>query len=458
MTVTDDAGVLLATAPPHDIAAEQAVLGAMMLSEAVADELSEKVTAADFYRPVHAEIFRKILDQLGCGEPVDALTISHALGNRLGAVGGAPYLHTCVERPPTAANGGHYAGIVVELAGRRRLIEAGTKITQLGRSDQDLADVRDQAAQEAFNATTDRREAAVVSPVADLVGPEIEHLRKLAAGEVEPGIPTGLRDLDELTGGLHPGQLWIPAGRTSMGKSVATQNWVHNAVRHSGRPGILFSVEMSKSEMMKRMISEVASVSLARITKGTLTGEEWERIDAAQSYIAALPLHFVDNVRTVPGIRSAVRRFRQRMGDCCVVGVDYLQRLQGLDRRQERHEEVGGFADSLKDLAQDMTVPVIAPCQLNRGPENRTGKDANRPKLTDLRESGNLEQTADVVVLIFRPEYYDRKSNRAGQADFDVAKQRNGPSGMVTVRANLVMQRFEDAHPFGGTPQPAAWQ
>lgn len=457
MTITDDDRVLLGSAPPHDIPAEQAVLGAMMLSEAVADELSEKIDDRDFYRPVHAEIFRKIIDQLGCGEPVDALTIAHALGDRLGPVGGVPYLHTCVERPPTAANGGYYAGIVVELAGRRRIIDAGTKITQLGRSDQDLSEVRDAAAQEAFEATTDRRETAVVSPVADLIGPTIEHLRKLASGEVEPGIPTGLRDLDELTGGLHPGQLWIPAGRTSMGKSVATQNWVHNAVRHSGRPGILFSVEMSKAEMMQRMVAEVASVSLARITKGTLTGDEWERIDGAQTYIGGLALHFVDNVRTVPGIRSAVRRFRQRMGDCCVVGVDYLQRLQGLDRRVDRHEEVGGFGDALKDLAQDMNVPVIAPCQLNRGPENRTGRDANRPKLADLRESGNLEQTADVVALLFRPDYYDKKSNRVGQADLHVDKNRNGPTGTVTVRANLVMQRFENIHTFG-PPTPTAWQ
>lgn len=456
MTVTDE-GVLLTNAPPHDIPAEQAVLGAMMLSEAVADELSEKVTDQDFYRPVHAEIFRKIIDQLGCGEPVDALTIAHALGDRLGAVGGVPYLHTCLERPPTSANGGYYAGIVVELAARRRLIEAGTKIVALGRSDQDITELRDQAAQAAFEATTDRREAAIVSPVADLIGPSMEHLRKLAAGEVEPGIPTGLRDLDELTGGLHPGQLWIPAGRTSMGKSVATQNWVHNAVRYTTRPGILFSVEMSKDEMMQRLLAEVASVSLARIVKGNLTGDEWERIDGAQRYIAGLPLHFVDNVRTVPGIRSAVRRFRQRMGDCAVVGVDYLQRLQGLDRRAERHEEVGGFADALKDLAQDMSVPVVAPCQLNRGPENRTGRDANRPKLADLRESGSIEQTADVVALLFRPDYYDKKSNRVGQADIDVAKNRNGPTGTVTVRANLIMQRFEDAHPFG-SPQPAPWQ
>lgn len=458
MTVTaDDERTLPGSAPPHDVEAEQAVLGAMMLSEAVADELSEKVADSDFYRPRHAEIFRVIVDQLGCGEPVDALTIAHALGDRLGAVGGVPYLHTCIERPPTSANGGYYAGIVVELAGRRRLIEAGTKIVQLGRSDYDLAEVRDQAAQAAFEATTDRREAAVVSPVADLIGPSMEHLRKLAAGEVEPGIPTGLRELDELTGGLHPGQLWIPAGRTSMGKSVATQNWVHNAVRYTHRPGILFSVEMSKDEMMQRLLAEVASVSLARIVKGNLTGDEWERIEGAQRYIADLPLHFVDNVRTVPGIRSAVRRFRQRMGDCCVVGVDYLQRLQGLDRRVDRHEEVGGFGDALKDLAQDMAVPVIAPCQLNRGPENRTGRDANRPKLADLRESGNLEQTADVVALLFRPDYYDKKSNRVGQADIHVDKNRNGPTGTVTVRANLVMQRFEDAHPFG-SPQPAPWQ
>jgi replicative DNA helicase len=457
VTVDVDPGTLDGAAPPHDHDAEQAVLGAMMLSEAVADELSEKLTPIDFYRPVNGEIFATIKDLLARGEPTAAISVAHALGDRLARVGGAPYLSACLEKPPSAASGGYYAKIVIELAGRRRLEVAGHEITALARSPEPLAEVRDRAAQKAFDATVDRRETATVRPVSELVVETMQHLRQLAAGEVDSGIPTGLRKLDELTGGLHPGQLWIPAARTGVGKSVITQNIVHNAVRHTSRPGLLFSVEMSVEEMTQRLLSEVANVPLEKIRSGNLNGVEWQLLDDAQTYIANLPLHFVDNVRTVPGIRSAARRFRQRMGDLCVIGVDYLQRLQGLDRRQDRHEEVGGFADALKDLGQDMAVPILAPCQLNRGPENRTGKDANRPKLSDLRESGNLEQTADVVALLFRPDYYDKNSNRAGQADIIVDKNRNGPTGTVTVDARLHVQRFED-RPVYGTPMPDAWQ
>jgi replicative DNA helicase len=444
VTVLDDTSVLLEAAPPHDIKAEQATLGAMMLSPAVADEISEVVLAEDFYRPIHSDVYRAIVELAGRGERPDPIAVAKQLGDDLGRIGGAPYLHTLIETPPTVANGGYYAKIVAELATRRRIGEAGVAITSIARSPDPIAEVRDRAAQTAFDATTDRRESASITPVSELVGPVMEHIEAISQGRIDPGIPTGLKDLDAVIGGMYPGQLIIPAGRTSMGKSVVTQNWVHNAVRHTGRPGILFSVEMSKDEMMQRLLSEVAGVDLTKIREGKLTDADWTNLVAAEGYISELPLHLVDNVRTVPGIRAAARRFRHRVGDLVIVGVDYLQRLQGLDRRRDRHEEVGGFADALKDLAQDMAIPVVAPCQLNRGPENRTGKGANKPRLADLRESGNLEQTADVVALLYRAEYYDKTTTNAGTAEIDVAKNRNGPTETVKVAARLNVQKFSD--------------
>lgn len=443
MTMTDHEP----TTPPHDLYAEQAVLGAMMLSPEVADEVTEVLGddgRADFYRPIHQTIFGAITRLIGAGHKAEPIAVHDALGDDASRVGGVLYLHELTEKPPTALSGTYYAKIVAEKAARRRYVEAGGAITRAAHSPEPIADITDRVAQIAFDATTDRRVTPEIHHIGDLMLPAIEHMRALAEGTVEPGLPTGLADVDRLTGGMHAGELWIPAGRTSMGKSVATQNWVLNGVRHSSRPGLLFSVEMPKDVMMKRLIAEIAQVSLTRITAGTLTTNEWDRIKDAVDEIAAIPLHIVDNVRTVPGIRAASRRFAHRHGDLAIVGVDYLQRLTGIDRRRERHEEVGAFADGLKDLALDMKVPVIAPCQLNRGPENRTGKDANRPKLSDLRESGNLEQTADVVALLFRPEYYDRSSPRRGEADIDIAKNRNGPTDVCTVAARMDMQLFCD--------------
>ncbi len=286
-------------------------------------------------------------------------------------------------------------------------------------------------------------------------------MEAIKRGEIEPGAPTGLSDLDRLTGGMKPGQLWIPAGRTSMGKSVATQNWVINAAQHTQRPWILFSVEMSTEDMMNRLISQMARIPLYLITEGRHSDQDKRRIDRARDEIIyGMPLYLVDNVRTTPAIRAYCRRFQQKHGDLGGIGVDYLQLLQPVDsgrRNIQRHNEVGDQAHDLKFLGQDMHMPVLAPCQLNRGPESRPGKDANKPKLSDMRESGDLEQTADVAVLIFRPGYYDKNSTRNGEADFIVAKNRNGPTDTVTVAEQLHIQRFVDmAGPAGA--EPRSWE
>lgn len=448
--------------PPNDLRAEQAVLGAMMLNPAVADEISEKLRAEDFYRPVHAAIFAAIIRIAMRGDPPDAQVVTGELDRTgdLGRIGGVPYMHTLMEAPPTAANGGWYADIVAEKAGRRRLLEAGTKIAQLARDPGDLPEVRERAAQAAYEATTDIRDRSLITSVGDMVGPSIAEIEDIAAGRVVPGIPTGLSDYDRLTGGHHNGELIIPAGRTGMGKSTVTQNWLVNGVRHTMRPMILFSVEMSKRDMMMRLLSEVSRVQLAAIRSGSIRDEDRVKLRRAEEMILTWPLYLVDDCRTTQSIRAYCRRFRQRFGDLAMIGVDYLQRLHSTARAEvPRHVVVGDFADHLKNLAQDMDMPVIAPCQLNRGPETRfatKGSNANEPRLTDLRESGNLEQSADVVVLLYRPSYYDKSSPRAGEADFIVAKQRNGPTDTVTVTEQLHIQRFADMAMI--TDEPRHWQ
>jgi replicative DNA helicase len=445
--------------PAQDILAESITLGAMMISPSVADAITEIVKASDFYRPVHATIFSAIDRLAARGEPFDGAMVAGELSESgdISKVGGVSYLHTLIEAVPVAANGPHYARKVADAATRRRIAEAGVKAQVLARSGANVTDVREQAQQAMYEATTDIRDRAIITSVGDLIGPAIQRIEATARGELEPGIPTGFADLDRLLGGgFRPGQLIIPAGRTSMGKSVITQNLLWHAARTTMRPVVLFSVEMSQDEMMARLLAEVASVSLTRITEGGIDDRDRERMAMAEEVILSVPMFIVDTVRTTPGIRSYLRRFRSRMGDLAMFGVDYLQDLTPVHsgRRLDRHLEVGEFARNLKTMAQDQQATCIAPCQLNRGPESRPGKV---PGLADLRESGNLEQSADVAILLHRPSYYDKNHARAGEADFIVAKNRNGPTDTVTVAEQLHLSRFRDMTVMG-TPEPRSWE
>jgi replicative DNA helicase len=434
-----------ASAPPNDNLAEVITLGAMMLNSDVLADVADIVKRGDFYRGGHATIFDAITALTDRGEPVDAGTVMGELAKRedLGRIGGAAYLHTLIEAVPLAANGPHYARQVADLATRRRIIEAAMKSIQVARGGGETAEVCEQAQSAMYDATTDKRDRAIIESVGDLAEPTVQHIEDVAAGRIPKGIPTGWSDYDRLTGGSRAGQLIIPAGRTSMGKSVFTQNMLVNCAGMVGEPAILFSVEMDRQDMMTRLLCQVARVSLGRLIHGEIDSEDRFKLRQAEQQILTWPLWLVDNVRTVPGIRAYIRRFSQRVTKPAMVGVDYLQRLSA-PGRAERHEEVGAFADQLKDVAQDFSLAMVAPCQLNRGPETRATKNANVPKLSDLRESGNLEQTADVVALIFRPDYYDKASPRGGEADIIIAKNRNGPTDTVTIAAQLHLQRFVD--------------
>lgn len=437
------------SAPAHDNLAECITLGAMMLSPAVADAVGEILTSADFYKPAHGTVFAAIGRLAAAGEPIDGATVTAELARTgdLVRVGGAPYLHTLIESCPTAANGTHYAIKVANASRRRRIVEAGLKVVQIGRSEADVLEVAERAQEAIHTATTDRRERTVITSVGDLADPTLQHIEDVADGKIPPGIPTGLSDYDRLTGGHRPGQLIIPAGRTSMGKSVLTQNWVVHCARKVVRPVVLFSNEMPEQDMMLRLFSEVARVPLHLILHGKISSEDRARLRTARDIVLTWPLYVVDTCRTIPAIRAYLRRFTQKHGDLALFAVDYLQMITPVSsggRHEERYAVVGSFARDLKVMAVDLDAVCVAPCQLNRGPETRGGKKANVPLLSDLRESGDLEQTADNVILIHRPSYYDKDSPRTGEADLIVAKHRHGATDTVTVGEQLHIMRFVD--------------
>jgi replicative DNA helicase len=434
--------------PPQDVAAEQCVLGGMMLSKDAIADVVEIVRPSDFYRPTHATIFDTILDLFGRGEPADMITVAAALTDAgdIGRIGGATYLHTLISSVPTAANSSYYARIVSERAVLRRLIEAGTRIVQLGygtlggggRDTDDLVDL----AQQAVYDVTERRVSEDFARLEDLLQPTLDEIEAVgASGDTMTGIPTGFTDLDRLLNGLHPGQLIIVAGRPGLGKSTAAMDFARSCSVGHGMASAIFSLEMSKVEIVTRLLSAEARVPMHVLRSGQLSDDDWSKLARRMGEISEAPL-FVDDTpnMNLMEIRAKARRLKQRH-DLRLVVVDYLQLMSSPKRTESRQQEVAELSRGLKLLAKEIECPVIAVSQLNRGPEQRTDK---RPQLSDLRESGSIEQDADVVILLHRDDYYDKESPRAGEADFIVAKHRNGPTDTVTVAAQLHLSRFVD--------------
>jgi replicative DNA helicase len=430
--------------PPQDLAAEQSVLGGMLLSkDAIADVL-ERLRPGDFYRPVHQNVYDTILDLYGRGEPADAVTVAAELDRRglLRRVGGAPYLHTLISTVPTAANAGYYAGIVAEKAMLRRLVEAGTRVVQYGYAGAegaDVAEVVDRAQAEIYD-VTDRRLSEDFVPLEGLLQPTIDEIDAIAtAGGISRGVPTGFTDLDELTNGLHPGQMIIVAARPGVGKSTLGLDFLRSCSIKHRMASVIFSLEMSKSEIVMRLLSAEAKIKLADMRSGRMSDDDWTRLARRISEISEAPLYIDDSPNlTMMEIRAKARRLRQRANLRLIV-VDYLQLMTSGKRFESRQVEVSEFSRHLKLLAKELEVPVIAISQLNRGPEQRTDK---KPMLADLRESGSLEQDADVVILLHRPDAFERDDPRGGEADLILAKHRNGPTRTVTVAHQLHLSRF----------------
>jgi replicative DNA helicase len=387
--------------PPQDVAAEQSVLGGMLLSKDAIADVVEILKSHDFYRPVHGTVFDTILDLYGRGEPADGVTVSAALADSgdLQRVGGVPYLHTLIESVPTAANASYYARIVSERAVLRRLVEAGTKIVQLGygtggNGGRDVDDIVDLAQQAVYD-VTERRVSEDFAVLADMLQPTLDEIEAVGATNgMMTGVPTGFSDLDRLLNGLHPGQLIIVAGRPGLGKSTASMDFARNAAIRNNCASAIFSLEMSKIEIVMRLLSAEARVPLHILRSGQLSDDDWTKLARRMGEISEAPI-FVDDTPSMNlmEIRAKARRLKQRH-DLKLIVVDYLQLMTSPKRTESRQQEVADLSRGLKLLAKEVECPVIAVSQLNRGPEQRTDK---RPQLSDLRESGCLTAATRVM-------------------------------------------------------------
>ncbi len=569
--------------PPQDNDAEQSVMGSMLLSKDAIADVTDTVRGADFYRPAHETIFDAMLDLYGRGEPVDPVTTAAELGRRgeLVRIGGAPYLHTLAASVPIAANASYYAQIVREKAILRRLVNAGTRIVQMGYAGEGLVDdVVDEAQQEVY-AVTDRRNSEDYAPLSQIMEGTLDEIEAISNRDGEmSGVPTGFQDLDELTNGLHGGQMVIVAARPAVGKALALDtplptptgwttmrdvvvgdllldadgrptrvvaatevmlrrpcyeltfsdggtivaDWQHlwrtspvgsddvitvttgelaksldlehriampdgDAVKvtqvvavpsvpvrcvqvdneehlylagpsgipthnstlaldlcraasiHHQMTSVIFSLEMSRNEITMRLLSAEAKIPLNHMRNGHMTDEDWQKLARKTAEVSSAPLFIDDSPNmTMMEIRAKARRLKQRH-DLRLIIIDYMQLMTSGKKVESRQVEVSEFSRQIKLLAKELDLPVVALSQLNRGPEQRSDK---RPMLSDLRESGSLEQDADMVILLHREDVYEKESTRPGEADLIVAKHRNGPTRDVVVAFQGHYSRFVD--------------
>lgn len=427
---------------PHNLEAEQSTLGGMLLSQEAVAEVVEEVTGVDFYAGKHELIFNSIVTLFGRGEPTDVIAVTDELnknGNLLKA-GGSDYLHSLASYVPTAANAGYYAKIVGDKAILRRLIDAGTRIAQSGYDSQgEVEDLVNQAQAEVYQVASQssKEDYIGLSESLEAAIHEIE-LAQNRGGEMT-GISTGFTDLDTYTHGLHPGQLVIVAARPAVGKSTFALDIARNAAVKQNKATIFFSLEMGRAEIAMRMLSAESSIYLQSMRKGTISEGDWTKLAAVRGKINDAPLYIDDSPNmSLVEIRAKCRRLAQQV-DLKMVVIDYIQLMSSGKKVESRQQEVSEFSRALKLLAKELRIPVVALSQLNRQAEQAKDK---KPELSHLRESGSLEQDADVVVLLHREGIYERDHPRAGEADLILAKQRNGPTGTVVVAFHGQYSRF----------------
>ncbi len=442
MAVLEDALV-----PPQNRDAEESVLGAMMLSPGAIAAVSEILTSdgREFYRESHAKIYRAALGLYAKGEPVDAITLADELDERseLENVGGKLRIHELASLAPTTANAHHYAQIVRETATLRGLIRAGGEIAQLGWDRPgETTELVDQAEQIVFD-LSQQRARGEFSHIEELLKESFERITALyESGADVTGVPSGFRDIDRITSGFQEGNLVIVAARPSMGKSALGLCMAANLGVRKGVPVALFTLEMSKSEVTQRLMCSEAKVESQRLRTGKLAADDWPRLTAACDKLAKAPIYVDDTGSiTMMEIRSKARRLKQKHPELGLIIVDYLQLMTSGTSAENRVQEVSQISRSLKVLARDLGVPIIALSQLSRAVEQRHDK---RPILSDLRESGSLEQDADIVCFIYRDEYYNDESDQQGLAEVIVAKHRNGPTDTVKLSFLRRYAKFAD--------------
>jgi replicative DNA helicase len=417
--------------PPHSIEAEESVLGAMLLSETSISDVLEKLRPDDFYKPAHRRIFDAVLSLFGRGEAVDSVTVAEELRRtgQIEEVGGKPYLFHLVNSVPAASNATYYARIVEETSILRRMIEATQQAAAMAfESADDVDHIVDQVEALIFS-VAQKRLGDRFSHIRDLLHEHLEQVEALQLrGASITGVPTGFIDLDNLTSGLQPSNLCIVAARPSFGKTSFALNIAQQAATEHAIPVAIFSLEMSKMELVQRLVCAEALVDVHKLRTGNLSDQDWSRLATAVGRLADAPIYIDDTESvTVLEIRAKARRLKQKTGLGLVI-IDYLQLMSGPRRSENRQQEISEISRSLKILARELQVPVIAVSQLSRAVEARQDK---RPMLADLRESGALEQDADVVLFIYRDEIYNRDSTDKGTAEILLAKHRNGPVGRL---------------------------
>jgi replicative DNA helicase len=437
-----------APVPPQNLEAEESVLGAMMLSPGAIGAVSEALDASDFYRESHAVIYRAALALYAKGEPVDAITLVDELEERgeLEAAGGRVRIHELAALVSASANAGHYARIVREMATLRGLIRAGGAIAQLGwERPGETTDLVDRAEQVVFD-LSQSRVSSEFSHIEELLKDSFERITALyEAGADVTGTPSGFRDLDRLTSGFQPGNLIIVAARPSMGKSGLGLCMAANLAVRAEVPTALFTLEMSKAEVTQRLMCSEAKVESQRLRTGKLGADDWPRLTAACDRLAKAPIYVDDQGSiTMMEIRSKARRLKSREPSLGLIVVDYLQLMTSGSNVESRVQEVSQISRSLKILARDLDVPILAMSQLSRAVEQRHDK---RPILSDLRESGSIEQDADLVMFIYRDEYYNDESDQQGIAEVHLAKHRNGPTDTVKLSFLKRYAKFADLAP-----------
>jgi replicative DNA helicase len=402
----------------------------MASKEAIANVL-EVLQADDFYQPAHVEIYEAIMAIFARGEAPDAVTVADELTRRdtLEAIGGKPAILGLLDAYPTASSAARYARIVEEHARLRRLVDAGNRVQEIGFSIPENVDNAVDEAEEIIYQVADRRMRNDLQEIKPLLNESMEEIEKLyERGESITGIASGFHDLDEITSGFQPSNLIIVAARPSMGKSALMSDFALHSALKVNKPVVLFNLEMSRHELVKRFLASDAKVDAQRLAKGSLQEQDWTRLSASLGRLAEAPIFIDDSANvTLMEIRAKCRRLKQKHGLGLVI-IDYLQLMQSPSKSENRQQEVSEISRNLKILARELHVPVICASQLNRGVEYRSDK---RPLLGDLRESGSIEQDSDVVMFIYRDEVYNPDSEARGEAELIIAKHRNGPTGIV---------------------------
>ena len=435
--------------PPHSVEAEQSVLGGLLLDNEAADKVGDVLAADDFYTEAHRLLYRHITLLVAEGKPADVVTLSEALTSvqKLDAIGGLAYLGALVQSVPTAANIRHYAAIVRERSILRQLAATAGDIAESAYRPQgrDAKAILDEAEAKVLHiAEQGSRGASNFQEIGKLLAQVVDRIETLYNRD-DPsdvtGVPTGFSDLDKMTSGLQPGDLVVVAGRPSMGKTALAINMGENVALNTGMPVAIFSMEMGATQLALRMIGSVGRLDQHKLRTGRLAADDWDKLSTALGRLNEAPI-VIDETPALNAIevRSRARRLMKQYGKLGLVIVDYIQLMQASSQGENRATEISEISRSLKGLAKELKVPVIALSQLNRSLEQRPNK---RPVMSDLRESGAIEQDADVILFIYRDEVYNPETQDKGTAEIIIGKQRNGPIGTVRLTFLGEYTRFE---------------